>query len=109
MTLEEEMAVAVLKGDKAAARALADRLCETIKESGHQLPPLTLFPSPNAKDVRVAIYYDIEAAQRLNFEFSNSPEDRDRLNLAVQNWVSQGGVLQLLGVSRIEVYAFPEA
>lgn len=98
MTTLEEMAIAVLKGDIAAARALADSLREEHSTGMMELPPVH------------KIKYDVDKVRVVAFV----PMDVDivinhtEIQRAVRDWISgKDTVLTLLGVSRIELYEIP--
>lgn len=100
ITLEESMAIAVLRGDTGGARALADRLSETINEV--QVLPMVEITCP-VERIRVALI----ARDNTDIE----PDNRTELNAAIIEWLRnpKKPVLPLMGVERIELYQLPES
>lgn len=99
LTLEEEMALAVLRGDMVAARALADRLTEVINTDGQQLLP-TKEIKIGSDNLRLIVY--VADNHELTQDVFNS------LLEGTGKWL-RGEIdsLVLVGVDRIEVYQFP--
>lgn len=95
MTTAEAMAVAVLKGDLAAARALADHLLEEYGRGAEDLVPVRKVVA-DADKIRVALFFPAEAEL-----------DYDQTYHAVDNWVTRGHHLLLRGCERMDVYEFP--
>ncbi len=95
-TLAEQMAVAVLKGDWAAACALADLLADGMARGTEPMPPIK---SIDAKGLRAV--------------FSTHPSlggdvlvDWESLQREWHNWVHHGAPLALLGM-QMELYSLP--
>lgn len=93
--LAERMAVAILKGDWAAARAAADLLSETCSDGAVRVPPVRRL-SVDAARVRVVLY--------VNESCSVGPEGYELLSRHVNDWLSAGRPLVLVGIDRVEVY-----
>lgn len=100
LTTEEEMALAVLRGDHGAAAALADKLIED-RASGTQIPEVKRITCTDPDRIRVVVYYD-ESVLTGN----NRPDIPNTLK-AVDQWLHKGVPLLLVGVSRIELYELP--
>jgi hypothetical protein len=101
MTLEEEMAVAVLKGDKAAALALADRLQENRAAGMVTIKSLKQHIGEYDKgQIRVAVIYPLEPAY--------AEIDWRGVEAAVKKWIEDDTPLVINGNPRIEVYILPK-
>ncbi len=88
------MAMAVLRGDLAAAKGLADYLVNEAQ--GIVLPPI--------KEI-IGIHTDPDAYRvALFIENPDVEIDRDLVDEAVESWLRRGGTLVLQGISRIEIY-----
>lgn len=101
MTLEEEMALAILRGDAAAACALADLLCERRAAGGTPILPIKKIGTPPDR-LRVAVFLKagIEAIDI----------DGEAADATVADWLAgRQKAVVLQGVSRIEIYELPEA
>jgi hypothetical protein len=103
VTTAEVMALAVLKGDLTAARALAESLMEDYEANGHELPPVTKITAPIEK-VRVAVYLSSdETDQRL------IPDELQAVRENVLNWLrGDANILIMTGIDRIELYELPD-
>lgn len=99
----ERMAVAVLKGDLAAARQLADLLCEGLQGGAVELPPVRRL-SVDAGRVRIAAFISPEVAIL-------SREDALAIRHNLRNWLTGTAdeIIILHGISRVELYELPEA
>lgn len=102
MTTAEAMAVAVLKGDLTAARALAEHLTEEYATGWPVLPVHKITCSPDR--IRVAVF--------LREGTDEAAVDWEMLRTSIRSWVSHdvdpGDALVLLRVERIELYELPE-
>jgi hypothetical protein len=96
----EQMAIAVLRGDEAAALALADLLGEAHREGGIRLPPIRKIVAGTGCLKVVAFVRDgIETP---------SQEAMARVTDRLQRWMAGGDSrLVLHGIERIEIYEFP--
>lgn len=103
MTLEEEMALAVLRGDPAAARALADRLCENERAGVLSIAPVKEITVPFDR-VRVIVQFPLEDRNG-NEVMVQDPETMKR---AVEDWLRNGTTLAILGAVSVRVYQLPE-
>jgi hypothetical protein len=99
MTTLEAMALAVLKGDLAAARALADSLREEYGEGGIELPPVRKITA-SPERLRVVAHFPL------------SPDievDDDSVKRGIVEWLTgKTRVLGLVGCERFDLYEFPE-
>lgn len=98
MTTAEAMAVAVLKGDLTAARALADLLVETVDRPA--VLPVRVVDVPAAR-VKAVVYVKPFVGR----------DEHAAVIEAVTRWLSDGRyrTLSLDCVERIELYELPEA
>ena len=101
MTTAEAMAVAVLKGDLVAARALADHLCETEPDRERQLLPIKTF-KVDATNVRGIAFTMPELGNDVLIDVEGFRQTFDQ-------WL-RGEIrfMPTVGISRIELYEFPE-
>lgn len=96
MTTLEEMAIAVLRGDIATARALADSLREEHSEGMMELPPVTKLKCDVGK-LRIVLFAGPDAIF-----------NTERTEQAVKDWISgKNAALLLTGVTKIELYEMP--
>lgn len=98
----EQMAIAVLRGDEAAARALADEVVGMCAEGGLHLPPVQRL-SVDAGRVRVVL---LPHPQGMSFDEA----DIGHLNDGIRSWLA--GDVQAVALPpgcRIELYEMPEA
>jgi hypothetical protein len=97
MTTLESMAIAVLRGDLAAARALADSLREEHSEGMMELPPVHRIKCDRDK-LRVIVFCPIEVVI-----------DKRGIHEVVEKWIAGNGskTLAVQGVERIELYEMP--
>ncbi len=92
------MALAVLRGDNAAALALADLLHETIGEV--RIVPIQKV-SISVERLRVALFVDRDLPV--------SVQEVEIMGRLVRRWInSSDEILVLEGISRLELYEFPE-
>lgn len=91
----EAMALAVLRGDMAAARALADHLMEEYNAGSREIPPVKKLVV-NRKNLR-AVFRTYESLG------ADVLIDVDQLRSAYEAWVDDGGCLILIGC-HIELY-----
>lgn len=96
MTTAEHMAMAVLQGDMTAARALADMLLEDIDKG--VLIPHTKKITSDINKVRVVVFFPCQI-DGIDVEI-----DQDGLRDAIENWITGGGPLVLVGADRLELY-----
>ncbi len=102
MTTVEMLAVAVLKGDQTAARALFDALAdEYVSGAREVLPVHKLTVSRNR--IRVAIFVDDESPL--------SVEQLQSIRNGVSKWLDGGewSTVVLQSIDRIEVYELPDS
>lgn len=96
MTTAEAMAIAVLKGDMVAARALADHLLEDYPPGGRELPPLTKIRT-DAADVRVVLW--LRDGIRATGELIREAHE------TIADWLDDGQTLVLPPeISRLDIY-----
>lgn len=95
MTTEEEMAVAVLKGDLASAKALADWLVNDSPLAYVTIPPLQKLEVA-ANEFRAVLYVDSI------LEMNESQIDAHLRE--AKNWLLNGKVLILQKGIRVELY-----
>lgn len=100
MTTAEAMAVAVLKGDMVAARALADLLQEQYNTGAKEIPPIKHLKVDRSR-LRAVFFADPDLGQGVGF-------DMTALQIAYDNWLAGREPLGLVGVSRVEFYEMPE-
>lgn len=101
LSVAEQMAVAVLKGDMDAARMLADKLVDDIQNGVNELLPVKQIKT-SVKNIRVAVYFPVTVdGHQVGVDLDNTRE-------AVREWLEEGGPLVLLGADRIELYELPE-
>lgn len=98
LTPFETMAVAVLRGDMTAARALVDHLQEEVFIPGTQIITPTRKLSVNTDKLRMIIF--------LRQGIDEVDIDRESIQHAIQNWLdgSVHEALILQGVDRVEMY-----
>lgn len=98
MTTAEAMAVAVLKGDLVAARALADLLAETVDEV--RVLPVVRVADPDR--IKAMVFFREGTAPL-------TPEASNLVGEAVLNWLRLPArrVLTVQDVDRIELYEVP--
>ncbi len=101
MTTAEAMAVAVLKGDMVAARALADHLCETAWRGAVELPPVRSIVADTER-LRV-IVYPKDGVQML------AETELVRFREQTKRWIDgeYNRIVVPFGIDRIELYEFP--
>jgi hypothetical protein len=95
LSAAEHMAVAVLRGDLTAARALADCLVNDYGEGGREIPPLRRVTA-NRDRVRVILYLK-----------DGVEVDMPASTRAVAAWLSGDGPLFAAGVDRVELFEVP--
>lgn len=100
-SLAESMALAVLKGDLAAARALADLLLEDWKGGARELPPIRRLSADSGR-LRVIVYFPLMVGD------AEVDLDVDGVREAVRAWLDGGETLLLQGADRVELYELPE-
>lgn len=99
LTTAERMAIEVLRGDMAAARALADHLLNDLEGTVREVTPIKLkVTNPDAR---------LQAIAYFNCSFSDVAIDLETTRQVVDNWLRDGGTLCVFGVSRVEVYELP--
>ncbi len=96
MTTAEQMAIAVLKGDMTAARALADLLCDEVNIGSRVHKPNKVVG--NHRHYQCIAYLKDTAE---NIEDKNVAYG---VRISLEEWVEQGGVLMLREVDRVEIY-----
>ena len=102
MTTAEAMALAVLKGDLVAAKALADHLiADEAGTAGFALPPIQKFTGDFSK-LRIVTYVDPALGADVQI-------DRERMRRSITNWLLRGEPLVLMGFSRLELYELDPA
>jgi hypothetical protein len=98
MSTVEHLAVAVLRGDRLAARALADAVLEDARHGAERLPPLAKMEVVSGA-VRVVLYAEDPADEW----------DVDGTERVVREWLSGRRVsLGVANVDRVELYRLPE-
>lgn len=101
MTTAEAMAIAVLKGDMVAARALADHLCETEVNREKQLLPVKTF-KVESNDIRVIAFVEPSLVNDVRLNEAG-------LRHSFKRWLSgEDRTLALTGFSHVELYEFPK-
>jgi hypothetical protein len=105
LTVEQYMAVAVLKGDMTTARILADKLCEHWAAGQQILTPVQIIDCPIER-VRVAVFWDWKAISDPDWNIHRQPDED--IASAVRNWLEHGTVITFAGIERIELYQLPE-
>lgn len=98
LTTAQEMAVEVLLGNVAAARALADKLVTEVMEGAVQVMP-TRRVTVEENRVRVVLY--------VREDQNEAVVDMPRCLEDVENWIRHGGPLVLTGIERMDVYELP--
>lgn len=98
LSTAEQMALAVLKGDAAAALALADHLLNETQAGGELRVPVRKLTVPLDR-VRVVL------VAREGVEFGGL--DADGTREAVENWLFRGRPLTAVGIERVELYEMP--
>jgi hypothetical protein len=97
----EQLALAVFKGDHAAALALADAVSETHREGGAYLPPVHRLAA-DASRVRLVVYTDA-------CTLAPSADDIPRMAEGLSLWLSGERQAVLLPPGcRLELYEMPE-
>lgn len=100
LSVAEEMAIEVLKGNMATAKALADKLCEEVNQGIH-LPPVSRIDTVDVRNLRCVVYYSLEVAREALIDTVATKQ-------AIENWLTNPGThLILVGVERIELYVLP--
>lgn len=103
MTTEEELAIAVLRGDRLAAKALADMVLEN-HVAGTEVPPI--------QDLPFSLHGPIERQNLRIVLYANSEVEWNRqgVNEAISEWLygSPSQPLLLTGVNRMEIYRLKE-
>src|SRR5262245_26504652 len=97
MTTKEALALAVLRGDDAAAAALADEVISTVDRSEIQVLRVKKVDVPLARG-REALFAESE----------DTEYDREYVEQVVRHWLRGSQVvLPLSGFTRMEVYELP--
>ncbi len=91
----ERMAIAVLKGDEAAAHALADLLCEESAGLIREIPPI--------RELRV----DKGRLRAVFYAHPNVVVNWREVQHAYEQWRDHGEVL-ILGNARMDLYLLPK-
>lgn len=96
-TTEEVMAIEILKGNKYAAKALADKLQEEYADGATLLPPVQKITVP-IDQLRVVVYM-----RHSDADVVVDPAFR----VQIEEWIREGGVLMCSNVDRLEIYQMP--
>jgi hypothetical protein len=84
-TTAEQMAIAVLRGDMVAARALADYIMEDLNSTSEPVKPLEYRLPLDVKDLRAVLYLD-ESYENPSEEDLSRVMDRE--TFAFERWIS---------------------
>ncbi len=96
--LAEQMAIMVLRGEYAAARGLADWLCETVDAT--MIEPVVKIDVPLNR-IRVALLY------KDNVEIFE--EEEQNTTQAIRDWLhTPYRPIALVGIESIQIYQLPE-
>ncbi len=100
MTTAENMALAVLRGDLAAARALCDVLMESETYATKPIPPVRHVKVDRGR-LRVLVTIPLDAGSSVHF-------NRDEIHEAVNRWLNGDENLILVGC-HLELFEMPES
>jgi hypothetical protein len=106
MTDAETLAVAVLKGDYAAAAMLNDYLQEhVVKDGSTEIPPITKLDC-DPEQIRLLMHIDYKRMREVHGEGYDF--DQAGTQAAIRRWASGGGTLGLGDYVRVSIYQFPK-
>lgn len=101
LSVAEQMAVAVLRGDVDAARALADHLLNELQAGAVRIKP-TRKVTVTSDRIRVCLFFP------LGTDVAGTLADDQNLQANVEAWLDSGQALVLVGATHMEVYEMPE-
>jgi hypothetical protein len=102
MTLDEEMAMAVLKGEKHTALILAQKLMEEHVAGRIELPPVTTMEIPAGRK-KLIVMFDVESLDgSVDIDFASVRE-------ACHRWLhGDSDILGLIGARSVHLFVEPE-